>query len=82
MSSKKEAEQAAGSANEAAAAGQRIFVWSYRTSFSRANGLAPVAEQIEAIEAVGWHLEHFSTSISPSFAKELVATCVFRRATS
>jgi hypothetical protein len=37
-----------------------------------------LSEVITAVESVGWKLDHFSTSLSPSFAKTLLATCIFR----
>jgi hypothetical protein len=51
--------------------GRSIFVWT-----AKADDLAP---QIEAIEAAGWRLDQFSTALSPSLGKVLLATCVFRR---
>jgi hypothetical protein len=73
------AERAAASASEAHADGRTIFVWTFGSSLSTKGELSPLADQIEAIEAVGWSLERFSTALSPSFVKELIATCVFRR---
>jgi hypothetical protein len=73
------AERAAASASEAHADGRTIFVWTFGSSLLTKGELSPLADQIEAIEAVGWSLERFSTALSPSFVKELIATCVFRR---
>jgi hypothetical protein len=73
------AERAAASATEAHADSDSIFVWTFGSSLAAKGELSPLAEQIEAIEAVGWRLERFSTALSPSFVKELIATCVFRR---
>jgi hypothetical protein len=71
---------AANEARVALEAGQAIFVWTGGSSFTGGNkGLGSLDEQIEAIEAEGWHLEHFSTAWSTSGANHLVASCIFRR---
>jgi hypothetical protein len=73
-------EVAAKAAIGAIANGQSVFVWVAGSSFSMTGqGLGPMAEQIEAIEAEGWHLEHFSTAWSTTGSNHLVGTCVFRR---
>jgi hypothetical protein len=58
---------------------KRSVVLTAGASFSTNFGLGDIAGQIEAIEEVGWHLDQFSTALSPGVAKHLVATCVFRR---
>jgi hypothetical protein len=58
-------------ARSAISDGRSILVWTAKAD--------DVAAQIEAIEAAGWRLDQFSTALSPSLAKVLLATCVFRR---
>lgn len=65
-------EDAGTAAASAISDGRSIFVWT-----AKAEDVAP---QIEAIEAAGWRLDHFSTALSPSLGKTLLATCLFRRA--
>jgi hypothetical protein len=46
------AERAAASASEAHADGRTIFVWTFGSSLLTKGELSPLADQIEAIEAV------------------------------
>lgn len=64
-------EDAAEAATSAIADGRSILVWTSQAD--------DAALQIEAIEAAGWRLDQFSTALSPSLGKVLLATCVFRR---
>jgi hypothetical protein len=64
-------DKAVDAAMEAAAGGHAVFVWT--------GDAGDGGEVIEAVETAGWRLEHFSASLSPSFAKTTLATCVFRR---
>ena len=63
---------AATAATSAIADGRSILVWTSKAD--------DVALDIEAVEAAGWRLDQFSTALSPSLGKVLLATCVFRRA--
>jgi hypothetical protein len=58
-------------ARSAISDGRSILVWTAKAD--------DVAAQIEAIEAAGWRLDQFSTALSPSLAKVLLATCDSRR---
>ena len=62
---------ASAAAASALADGRSILVWTSKVE--------DVALQIEAIEAAGWRLDQFSTALSPSMGKVLLATCLFRR---
>jgi hypothetical protein len=72
------AEIVSGAAQEAFDAGQQFFVFEAGSSFRSA--VEGVAEALEAIEGIGWHLEHVSHVWSTSMGNHAVGYYVFRRA--
>jgi hypothetical protein len=57
--------------------GRRFFILSAGSSFG--GQIAGVAEQLEAVEDLGWRLEHVSHVWSSSMANHAVGFYVFRR---
>ena len=72
------AEQVEGDARAAHDAGNELFIFEAGTSFRSAT--AGVAEALEAIEGIGWRLEHVSHVWSTSGSNHAVGYYVFRRA--
>jgi hypothetical protein len=65
-------------AQEAFNLGKRFFVFEAGSSFRSAT--KGVADALEAIESIGWHLEHVSHVWSTDASNHAVGYYVFRRA--
>lgn len=64
-------------AQQAADQGRSIFVANFSQASTTARNMERWAEMIEAVESVGWALQHFAVHDGPSGKAE--AYCVFRR---
>lgn len=67
------------SAQQAFDRGQTVFLWEAGSSFG--DPVKGVAEAIQAIEEVGWRLEHMSHVWSSSMSNHAIGYYLFRRAT-
>jgi len=71
------AELAAPEAQKARDEGQRFFLFEAGSSFRSA--IAGVAEALEVIEGIGWHLEHMTHVWSDRGGNHAVGYYLFRR---